>query len=142
MTDLAALNDADLDALRLAVLLEQERRNLLVQAPAAAVELATRYAAAIGRKEGDPYQPVTGAHDSYPPGFIVSDGGNHYRATAWASHAPGTTSIPRRQAADRRLTRGQAVALQGHARHARWLGAVRCHPRRVDGHRPRLSRAN
>ena len=33
MTDLAALNDADLDALRLAVLLEQERRNLLVQAP-------------------------------------------------------------------------------------------------------------
>ena len=94
MTDLAALNDADLDALRLAVLLEQERRNLLVQAPAAAVELATRYAAAIGRKEGDPYQPVTGAHDSYPPGFIVSDGGNHYRATAWASHAPGTTGAP------------------------------------------------
>ena len=37
MTDLAALNDADLDALRLAVLLEQERRNLLVQAPATSV---------------------------------------------------------------------------------------------------------
>ena len=112
MTDLAALNDADLDALRLALLLEQERRNLLVQAPAAAVELATRYAAAIGRKEGDPYQPVTGAHDSYPPGFIVSDGGNHYRATA------------------------------GPLAWAVGISAVRCHPRRVDGHRPRLSRAN
>lgn len=35
MTDLTALTDADLDALRLAVLLEQERRTLLAQAPAA-----------------------------------------------------------------------------------------------------------
>ena len=57
MTDLAALNDADLDALRLAVLLEQERRYLLDTAPARAAELATQYAQAIGRKDGDPYQP-------------------------------------------------------------------------------------
>lgn len=89
MTDLAALTDADLDALRLAVLLEQERRNLIAQAPAAASELATRYAAAIGRKDGDPYQPVTGAHDAYRPGSVVSDGDDYYRATAWASHPPG-----------------------------------------------------
>ena len=95
MTDLAALNDADLDALRLAVLLEQERRNLLVQAPAAAEALATRYAAAIGRKDGDPYQPVTGAHDSYPPGSIVEgNAGEYHRSTALASHAPGTTGAP------------------------------------------------
>ena len=94
MTDLTALTDADLDALRLAVLLEQERRYLLDTAQARAAELATQYAQAIGRKDGDPYQPVTGAHDAYPPGSIVSDGGNHYRATAWASHAPGTTGAP------------------------------------------------
>ena len=95
MTDLAALNDADLDALRLAVLLEQERRNLLVQAPATAVELATRYSAAIGRKDGDPYQPVTGAHDAYPPGSIVEgNAGEYHRSTDWASHAPGTTGAP------------------------------------------------
>ena len=95
MTDLAALNDADLDALRLAVLLEQERRNLLAQAPAAAVELATRYASAIGRKDGDPYQPVTGAHNAYPPGSIVEgNAGEYHRSTALASHAPGTTGAP------------------------------------------------
>ena len=94
MTDLAALNDADLDALRLAVLLEQERRTLLAQAPAA-VELATRYAAAIGRKPGDPYRPVTGAHDAYPPGSIVEgNAGVYHRSTDWASHAPGTTGAP------------------------------------------------
>ena len=62
MTDLTALTDADLDALRLAVLLEQERRNLLVQAPATAVELATRYSAAIGRKDGDPHQTPPSSH--------------------------------------------------------------------------------
>lgn len=95
MTDLTTLTDADLDALRLAVLLEQERRTLLAQAPAAAVELATRYAAAIGRKDGDPYQPVTGAHDAYPPGSIVEgNAGEYHRSTAWASHAPGTTGAP------------------------------------------------
>ena len=95
MTDLAALTDADLDALRLALLLEQERRNLIAQAPAAASELATRYAAAIGRKDGDPYQPVTGTHDAYPPGSIVEgNAGEYHRSTAWASHTPGTTGAP------------------------------------------------
>ena len=38
MTDLAALTDADLDALQLAVLLEQERRYLLDTAPARAAD--------------------------------------------------------------------------------------------------------
>ena len=95
MTDLTALTDADLDALRLAVLLEQERRTLLAQAPARAAELATQYAQAIGRKDGDPYQPVTGAHDAYPPGSIVEgNAGEYHRSTAWASHAPGTTGAP------------------------------------------------
>ena len=95
MTDLAALTDADLDALRLAVLLEQERRYLLDTAPARAAELATQYVQAIGRKDGDPYQPVTGAHDAYPPGSVVEgNAGEYHRATTWASHAPGTTGAP------------------------------------------------
>ena len=95
MTDLAALNDAGLDALRLAVLLEQERRTLIAQAPAQAEALAAQYAQAIDRHDGDPYQPVTGAHDAYPPGSVVEgNAGEYHRSTAWASHAPGTTGAP------------------------------------------------
>ena len=95
MTDLAALNDADLDALRLAVLLEQERRTLIAQAPTQAEALAAQYSQAIGRHDGDPYQPVTGAHDAYPPGSVVEgNAGEYHRSTAWASHAPGTTGAP------------------------------------------------
>lgn len=92
--DLNILTDAELDDLRIEVLTEQERRRLLVEAPAHAEALAIAYAAAIGRKTGDPYQPVTGAHDAYPEGSIVSQSGDYYRATAWASHAPGTTGAP------------------------------------------------
>ena len=95
MIDLTTLTDDALDALRVSVLIEQERRALLASAPAQAEALATTYAAAIGRKPGDPYQPVTGAHDAYPPGSIVEgNAGEYHRSTAWASHAPGTTGAP------------------------------------------------
>ena len=92
--DLTTLTDDEARDLLAAVYAEVQRREILASAPAQAEALAATYAAAIGREEGDPYQPVTGAHDAYPPGSIVSDGGNHYRATAWASHAPGTTGAP------------------------------------------------
>ena len=91
---LTTLTDAEARDLLARVYAEVQRRDAIAQAPAQAEALAATYAAAVGRKDGDAYQPVTGAHDSYPPGFIVSDGGNHYRATAWASHAPGTTGAP------------------------------------------------
>ena len=94
IVDLTTLTDDDLDALRVEVFTEQERRRLIADAPAQAVALADRYAAAIGRKDGDPYQPVTGAHDAYHKGSIVSQSGDYYRATAWAYHAPGTTGAP------------------------------------------------
>ena len=95
MIDLTTLTDDALDALRVSVLIEQERRALLASAPAQAEALATTYAAAIGRKPGDPYQPVTGAHDAYPPGSVVEgNAGEYHRSTAWASHAPGTTGAP------------------------------------------------
>ena len=92
--DLDTLTDAEARDLLASVYAEVQRRDAIAQAPVQAEALAATYAAAIGRKEGDPYQPVTGAHDAYPPGSIVSDGGNHYRATALASHAPGTTGAP------------------------------------------------
>ena len=92
--NLTALTDDDLDALRVSVLTEQGRRRMLAEAPAHAEALAIAYATAVGRKPGAPYQPVTGAHDAYPKGSIVSLSGDYYRATAWASHAPGTTGAP------------------------------------------------
>lgn len=46
---LTTLTDEDLDALRVAVLTERERRRTLSDAPAQAAALADRYAAAIGR---------------------------------------------------------------------------------------------
>ena len=92
--DLTILTGEDLDALRVAVLTEQERRRTLADAPAQAAALADRYAAAIGRRDGNPYQPVTGAHNAYPKGSIVSQSGDYHRATAWAFHAPGTPGAP------------------------------------------------
>jgi hypothetical protein len=94
MTDLTALTDDEARDLLARVYADVQRRDALAQAPAQAEALAATYAAAIGRKDGDPYQPVTGAHDAYPPGSIVSEDGEYYRATAWASHAPGTTGAP------------------------------------------------
>ena len=92
--DLTTLTDDEARDLLASVYAEVQRRDAIAQAPAQAEALTATYAAAIGRKDGDPYQPVTGAHDAYPPGSVGSDGGNHYRATAWASHAPGTTGAP------------------------------------------------
>ena len=93
--DLTTLTDAEARDLLAAVYAEVQRRDAIAQAPAQAEALAATYAAAIGRKEGYPYQPVTGAHDAYPPGSIVEgNAGEYHRATAWASHAPGTTGAP------------------------------------------------
>ena len=101
---LTTLTDAEARDLLARAYAEVQRRDAIAKAPTQAEALAAAYAAAIGRKDGDPYQPVTGAHDAYPPGSVVEGNAGEY--------------------------------------HARWLGTVSCHPRRVDGHRPRLSRAN
>ena len=92
--DLTALTDTEARDLLAAVYADVQRRDTLANAPAQAEALAAIYAAAIGRKPGNPYQPVSGAHDAYAPGSIVSDGDAYYRATALASHAPGTTGAP------------------------------------------------
>lgn len=87
--DLATLTDEDLDALRVAVLTEQERRRLIADAPAQAVALADRYAAAVGRQDGDPWQAPTGAHDAYPLGATVTDAGK-----TWVSLIPANVWAP------------------------------------------------
>lgn len=92
--DLTTLTDTEARDLLAAVYADVQRRETIAAAPARAADLAAQYAQAIGRHDGDAYQPVSGAHDAYPPGSIVSEGDDHYRATAWASHAPGTTGAP------------------------------------------------
>ena len=78
--DLTTLTDEDLDALRVAVLTEQERRRLIADAPAQAVALADRYADAIGRQDGDPWQAPTGAHDAYPLGITATHVGKTWES--------------------------------------------------------------
>lgn len=85
----AAWTDEDLDALRVAVLTEQERRRLIADAPAQAVALADRYAAAIGRQDGDPWQAPTGAHDAYRQGATVTHDGRQ-----WESLTPANVWQP------------------------------------------------
>lgn len=90
--DLTTLTDAELDDLRIEVLTEQERRRVLVEAPAQAVALADRYAAAIGRQDGGPWQAPTGAHDAYRLGAITTHGGKTWESLiALNAHAPGVS---------------------------------------------------
>ena len=87
--DFTTLDDAALDALRIDVLTEQERRRLIADAPAQAAALADRYAAAIGRKDGDPWVQPTAAHDSYPLGITVTHGGK-----TWENLTPANVWQP------------------------------------------------
>ena len=93
--DLTTLTDDEARDLLAAVYADVQRRDTIAAAPAQAEALAAQYAQAIGRQDGDAYQPATGAHDAYPPGSVVEGiPGEYHRATAWASHAPGTTGAP------------------------------------------------
>ena len=95
LPNLTTLTDAEARDLLAAVYADVQRRDAIAQAPAQAEALAAQYAQAIGRQDGDTYQPVTGAHDAYPPGSVVEgNAGEYHRSTAWASHAPGTTGAP------------------------------------------------
>ena len=87
--DLKTLTDEDLDTLHVQVLTEQERRRTITDSLAQAVALADRYAAAIGRKDGDPWQAPTGAHDAYQLDAIVTDAGK-----MWISLTPANVWRP------------------------------------------------
>ena len=87
--DFTTYDDTELDALRVEVLTEQERRRLIAEAPAQAVALADRYAAAIGRQDGDPWVQPAGAHDSYPLGITVT-----HEEKLWESLTPANVWEP------------------------------------------------
>lgn len=79
--DLTALTDEQLDAHRLAVLTEQERRATLRDAPALIDSIADKYQRAIGRETGAAWQQPHGAHDAYRENAIVTHGGKQWRST-------------------------------------------------------------
>lgn len=102
LTDTATWTDEDLDALRVAVLREQERRYVLATAAARAEQTARQYRDAVEAAlpplaEGQhrPWVQPTGAHDAYPRGAVVAHGGkvweSRHPANVWE---PGGTGVP------------------------------------------------
>ena len=87
--DLTTLTDEDLEALRVDVLNEQDRRRILTEAPARADQIAQQYVAAIGREDGDQWVAPTGAHNAYPQGAIVTHDGK-----TWESLIPNNVWTP------------------------------------------------
>lgn len=78
---LTELADDELDALRVEVLIEQERRAALVNIPLQ-MEAANRaYLAAEGVTEGAPYDAPTGYQNAYPLGFTVTHNGKTWKAS-------------------------------------------------------------
>ena len=101
LTDAETWKDDDLDALRVAVLTEQERRYRLATAPARVEEVAAQYhadkEAALpplpAGKHRDWEQP-RGAHDAYPVGAVVAHGGKVWKNTTPANvWEPGTGTL-------------------------------------------------
>ena len=79
--DLTTLTDEDLDALRVAVLTEQERRHLIADAPAQQKAVADRYAAAVAAAAPTPWASLG---DRVGPGQRVIWNGNTWRNTSGA----------------------------------------------------------
>lgn len=102
LTDATAWTDADLDALRVAVLTEQERRRTLAIAPALAEQTAAQWRAAqevalppLPAGQHRAWVQPTGAHDVYQRGAVVAHGGKVWEsahpANVWA---PGGAGVP------------------------------------------------
>ena len=68
---------------------ELGRRDTIIRAPAEAEALATRYAEAIGREDGDQWAAPTGAHNAYPQGAIVT-----HQGKTWESLIPNNVWTP------------------------------------------------
>lgn len=102
LTDAETWTDEDLDALRVAVLREQERRYVLATAEDRAEQTARQYhkameAALPPLAEGEHREWVqpTGAHDAYPRGAVVANKGrvweSRHPANVWE---PGGAGVP------------------------------------------------
>lgn len=82
MIDLSTYTDPDLDALRVQVLTEQERRRLLADAPAQQKTMAAQYAAAVAAAAPSPWVSLT---DRVGPGQrVIWTDGNTWRNTSGA----------------------------------------------------------
>lgn len=79
--DLTTLTDDEARDLLGRVYAEVQRRDAIAQAPAQAEALATAYAAAIGRQDGDDWTAPSGAHDSVPVDAVVEHRGRYWRNT-------------------------------------------------------------
>ena len=88
--ELTAMTDTDLDALRIQVLTEQERRRTLANAQQQAEQIAAQYAAAVAGQAPAAYRQPTGAHDAYGPGaLILWEGATmRNRSGGWLSNSP------------------------------------------------------
>ena len=110
MTDLPDLTDTEtwpddtLDALRVAVLTEQERRHTIATAEARMGQETARYRDAVDAAlpplaagEHRPWVQPTGAHDAYPRDYVVEHGGrvwqSRHPANVWEPGAPGVPGV-------------------------------------------------
>ena len=97
MIDFTEYDDEALDALRVTVLTEQERRATVASAPAQADSLSRRYLDAVGRTDGTEWVQPTGAHDAYPQGAVVQHGGKEWvsltPANVWEPGVYGWTEV-------------------------------------------------
>lgn len=89
MIDFTDYTDEELDALRVAVTTEQERRYTLAYAAEQSEQLARRYLDAVGRTDGTEWVQPTGAHDAYPEGYVVLHDGKE-----WVSLTPANVWEP------------------------------------------------
>ena len=98
--DLTTYTDDDLDALRVQVLTEQERRATLASAPQQAAQAQQAYTAALGRQAGSDWAQPAGAHDAYMAADTVTHKGKTWTSLIdWNVHAPGVSGW-REQAAE------------------------------------------
>ena len=82
VVDLTTYTDSDLDALRVQVLTEQERRRLIAEAPAQQAAVAAQYAAAVATAAPTPWASLT---DRVGPGQrVIWTDGNTWRNTSGA----------------------------------------------------------
>ncbi|TFI01624.1 carbohydrate-binding protein [Micrococcus lylae] len=105
LTDTETWTDDDLDALRVAVLTEQERRYVLATAEARAEQTARQYRDAVeaalpplAEGEHRAWFQLTGGHDAYPRGAVVAHGGK-----VWESEHPANVWEPGGIGVDDRL---------------------------------------
>lgn len=96
MSNLAEMTEEELYNLRVAIMREMERRQILSSAPDQAAALAADFLRARdGEEDPDnppPWQPVTGYHDAYPKGAIRTHEGKVWEATRdGASQEPGNS---------------------------------------------------